>query len=253
MVRKLAALFSILLLAACGGGGGGGDSAPPAPPPSGVWFGALEDPDSVMKTFEVTTSGLAITQIRINGTPTGQTGTLTPRSGNIFSFLLNDGTDGGFFLDAARTHAAFVDELFSFGVLQLNAASLPTFVHTDLNGSWSGQAITMAANFATFTAVASSATCSVPTCTVTDPGGTTTATFSSDNFTSNLVNEFGQPTGTGTQWGRWPGTHVSNSAPIAPSGSMRAFLSADKTFAATWACNPSSALPNCKFNSWNKL
>jgi hypothetical protein len=247
----------MLLVAACGGGGGGGsgDSAPPAPvaPPSGTWFGALEDPDSVMKTFEVTTSGFAITQVRINGTPTGQTGTLTQQSGNIFRFLLNDGTDGGFFLDAARTHAAFVDESFSFGVLQLNATSLPTFVHADLNGSWSGQAITVTANFATSSAVASSASCGVPTCTVTDSGGTTTGTFSSDNFTSNLVNESGQLTGSGMQWGRWPGAHVSNSAPISPNGSMRAFLSADKAFAATWACGPTITFPtNCKFNAWNR-
>jgi hypothetical protein len=251
-VRKFAALFLMLFVAACGGGGGGGDSAPPAPvpPPSGIWFGALEDPDSVMKTFEVTTSGLAITQIRIDGTPTGQTGTLTQRSENIFSFLLNDGTDGGFFLDAARSHAAFVDEFFSFGVLQLNATSLPGFVHTDLNGSWSGQAITITANFATFTAVASSASCSVPTCTVTDSGGTTTGTFSLANFTSDP-----EATGTGTQWGRWPGAHESNSATISPSGSMRAFLSADKGFAATWACRrePFTFPTDCKFNAWNKL
>lgn len=251
-MRKLAVLFLILLLAACGGGGGGGggQAPPPAPStvPSGTWFGTLEDPVSVMKTFEVTTSGSAITQIRLNGTPTGQTGTITHQSGNIFSFRLNDGTDGGFLLDAARTHAAYVDELFSFGVVQLSATSLPTFVHTDLNGSWSGQAITITANFATFTAVASSASCGVPTCTVTDSSGTTTGTFSLDNFTSTQ-----QGTGTGTQWGRWPGAHVSNSAPISPNGSMRAFLSADKAFAATWACGPSITFPtNCKFNAWNR-
>lgn len=251
-MRKLAVLFLMVLVAACGGGGGGGDSAPPAPvtPPSGTWFGTLEDPVSVMKTFEVTTSGSAITQIRLNGTPTGQTGTITHQSGNVFSFRLNDGTDGGFFLDAARSHAAFVDELFSFGVLQLNATSLPTFVHTDLNGSWSGQAITITANFATFAAVASSASCSVPTCNVTDSGGTTTGTFLLANFTSTS-----DGTGTGTQWGRWPGTHVSNSAPISPSGSTRAFLSADKGFAATWACGPPpiSFPAACKFNAWSKL
>jgi len=239
----------MLLLAACGGGGGGGSApAASATPPSGTWFGTLEDPVSVMKTFEITTSGSAITQIRLNGTPTGQTGTLTHQSGNVFSFRLNDGTDGGFFLDAARSHAAFVDELLSFGVLQLNATSLPTFVHTDLNGSWSGQAVTASADFTTFAAVASSASCSVPTCTVTDPGGMTTGTFTLTNFTADV-----EGTGTGTQWGRWPGSHVSNSAPISPNGSMRAFLSADKGFAATWACDPSSALPNCKFNAWNKL
>jgi hypothetical protein len=141
-----------------------------------------------------------------------------------------------------------VDELFNFGVLQLNATALPTFAHTDLNGSWSGQAITIAAGFATFTAATSSASCSVPTCTVTD-SGTTTGTFSQANFESTS-----QGTGTGTQWGRWPGTHVSNSAPIAPNGSMRAFLSADKSFAGSWACDPSENFPTgCKFNAWNKL
>jgi hypothetical protein len=252
----------MLLLAACGGGGGGGGgggSAPPATPPSGTWFGTLEDSVSVMRTFHITTSGSQITEMRrngvittgANGLPLG--GTITHRSGSIFSFSLGDGTVGGFFLNPAQTHAAFVDEDFSFGVLQLSATVLPTFAYTDLNGSWSGQAITTTAGFATFAAAASSASCSVPTCTVNDSGGTTTGTFSSGNFTDNLINDQGQPTGAGPQWGRWPGIHASSSAPIAPNGSIRAFLSADKSFAATWACGPSITFPtNCKFNAWTR-
>jgi hypothetical protein len=247
---------ALLVIAACGGGGGGGDPPPPPPPPtvpSGTWVGTLEDPASVMRTFSVTTSGNSITAIRLNNALTGQTGTMTHRTGSIFGFTLSDGTTGGFFLNSAQTHAAFLDDEFNIGVVQLGAGTLPTFFHTDLNGSWSGQAVTVSANFATFTAVTSSASCTVPTCTVTDSGGTTTGTFTSANFTGNLVNEFGQQTGTGTQWGRWPGTHTSNSAPIAPSGSMRVFLSADKRFAATWACGSVAFPTGCKFNAWNKL
>ena len=244
-----AIVFSMVLVAACGGGGG--DSAPPPPAPtvpSGTWFGTLEDTVSVMHTFSVTTSGNSITAIRRDNVLTGQTGTITHRTGNIFGFTLNDGTTGGFFLNTAQTHAAFLDDDFNIGVVQLGATTLPTFAHTDLTGSWSGQAVTVSANFATFTAATSSASCTVPTCTVTDTGGTTTGTFTSANFTTNVSG-----TGTGTQWGRWPGSHTSNSAPIAPSGSMRVFLSADKRFAGTWACNQSASFPTgCKFHAWNK-
>lgn len=238
--------FALLLIGGCGGGGGGGgDAAPPAPPPpstapSGTWLGTLEDSGSVMRNFSVTTSGSSITGILVSNASTGQTGTMTHQSGNIFSFTLNDGTRGGFFLDATQTHAVFLDDDFNFGVVQLGATALPAFSHTDLNGSWSGVAITT--NFATFTSVPSSASCAVPTCTVVDSGVTTTATFTVSNFDSF----------DGPNFGRWLGTYMASDN---TNGSIRAFLSVDKQFAGGFSCPAVVAVPtpvDCEFTAWRR-
>jgi hypothetical protein len=203
----------------------------------------MEDTAGLMHRFAVTTSGNSITQILLDGSPTGQTGTMAHRSGNIFGFTLNDGTVGGFFLDTAQTHAAFLDNEFNIGVVQLNASTttLPTWVYTDLNGSWSGITITIPSiSFATFNTTSSSASCSLPsTCT----SGVTTSTFLQVNF--NALS--------GPSRGRWVGSFTRSSGSPA-SGSTSAFLSVDRTFGATWACGNVNLFPStCEFTAWSKL
>jgi hypothetical protein len=49
--------------------------------------------------------------------------------------------------------------------------------------------------------------------------------------------------------GRWIGNFTQGSA----AGEVRAFLSPDKTFAATWACSGAQVFPvDCSFSAWNR-
>ena len=235
-----AVCFCVALLAGCGGGGGGGDSgggAPPSNPATGLtgtWFGSMEDAALGMHTLRATISGTSITEVQLDNTITGQTGTITQssQSAQIYSFSLNDGTTGGFFLDTAAAHAAFLDTDDSFGVLQKGATSLPTFTNADLAGSFSGIVVTVTANLSSFTTATSSATCTSTTttsCSVTDSGGTTSASFQSTVNTT----------------GRFLGS--------IPGGIVRAFLSADKAFGGTYSCPNGSSFPaGCEFTAWRK-
>jgi hypothetical protein len=205
----------------------------------------MEDTAGVMHTFSVTTSGNSITQIRLDSSVTGQTGTMTHRSGNIFGFTLNDGTVGGFFLNSAQTHAAFVDDEFNFGVVQRGASALPAYALTDLVGSYSGVAVSVSANFGTFTTATATASCSGTssiTCTAVDSGVTTTASFTSAGFT-------GCPGGSGITFGRWCGSFTASNS---TSGNVRAFLSVDKTFGAVWACTAGTFPTACEFSAWSE-
>ena len=222
-LRIAALCFCTLLFASCGGGGGGGDPAPPPPNLTGTWFGTLEDPNSMMHTTSVTISGTSITEIRVDNLVTGQTGTITQRSAQVFAFTLNDGTKGGLFLDSLAAHAAFVDDDFNFGVVQKGATFVPTYANTDINGSWSGIVVTTT-DFNNFSTAPSSATCTHPTC---GTGGETVTLGAVDAL------------------GRYLGSS-------APSGAfVAAILSPDKQFGGTYACD--AAFPaGCEFTAWRK-
>lgn len=228
-LRVVALCFFTVLFASCGGGGGdGGQPAPqPAPPPgdlTGTWFGTLEDTVGAMGTTSVTITGTSITEIRVNNSVTGQTGTITQRSAQVFAFTLNDGTKGGLFLDSVAAHAVFVDDKFNFAVVQKGATPPPpTYANADLNGSWSGIVVTTT-DFNNFSTAPSSATCTHPTCST---GGET--------VTLGAVNTLGRYLGTS-----------------APSGAfVAAILSPDKQFGGTYACDaPFPA--GCEFTAWRK-
>ena len=236
--RRLLALCLAVLLTSCGGGGGGGGDGGGTPPPaalSGTWFGTLEDASLSLFAVSITISGGAITQVLQNGVNTGLTGTVTQQSAEVMRYTLTDGVDtlSGTFLLHADTHIAFADDGLNFGVLQKNAGSLPTYVYnTDLNGAWTGTALlTDFTSF--FTAAGATANCAFSsptvTCTVTNPSGT---------FPTALSGAFD------ATFGRWTGTYTGPT-----TGSSNVFLSADKTFAAAWACdNPDQFWPDdCAF------
>jgi len=231
-LRFVALCFCTVLVAACGGGGDGGPPPPPtAPDMTGTWLGTLEDPNALMHTTSVTISGTSITEIRVNGLVTGRTGTVTMSpNAQVFVFTLNDGTKGAFFLDSNLTHAAFVDDEFNFGVVQKGASAVPTYADADINGSWSGIAGTTT-DFNNFSIDSSTANCTHPTCTVTDSSGPNTVTFGSVD----------------TTFGRWQSISSTTGALVA------AFLSPDKQFAGTYACNGFAGFPGtCEFTAWKK-
>lgn len=118
-------IFSALLslLSACGnssGGGGGGSSL------DGSWGAII-----------VTISGSSMSI----SSPFGDIdGTISHEQGNIWSFVLSDGTEGGSIHHAARNHAFFLDEDFSVGVVQKSASGpASSYSGSDVDGSWSGE------------------------------------------------------------------------------------------------------------------
>lgn len=186
----------------------------------------------------ITISGTNITAIAIDGASTGQTGTITRESAQVHSFSLSDGVVGGFFVDASSTHAAFADDDFNFGVVQKGAASLPTFSYTaDLVAVWSG--ISVETDFDIFAQGNSSANCALAA--TVDCIVTTVPRTSSVNFSPGFNATFG----------RWGGVYTA-AGPI--TGNVSAFLSADKTFAAAWACeDPDQFWPgDCIFSAWRR-
>ena len=243
--QRVLALLLAMLLASCGGGGGdgGGGGTPPPAGLSGTWFGTLEDADVQLFHYSVTISGGSITQVTKDGFNTGQTGTVSQQSPEVMRYTLTAGvvepaSSGVFLVHATLVHLAFADDAANFGVLQKNAVNLPTYGYdSDLNGAWTGMALQT--DFSSFFAEASStATCafSNPTvgCTVTNPSGT---------FNVTLSGAFD------TTFGRWTGTYTGPT-----NGDAAVFLSADKTFAAAWACDlPDQIWPDdCAFYALNR-
>ena len=239
-MRKHAyALCLAALLAACGGGGDGDAS-----PRGQQWSGTLEDAAFDLFAVAVWIDGSDITEVREDGVRTGVIGTVGPLAGLVRQYTVNDGVDainGVFLVSSAGTHMAFADEGLNFGVLQRGAASLSVYGYENLAGAWSGRSVET--DFAgSISEVTSSATCSTPaatlTCTITITGGVTLiADFLSADFDSGF--------------GRWQGVFTG---PASSTGSINAFLSPDKTFAAAWAClDPDQTWPDdCIYSAWQR-
>lgn len=220
-----------------GGDAGGGVSLADL---AGTWYGVLEDPSGVLHTISVTLDGSGnLTQHVVDGSSTGLTSTITKESDQIFSFLDSDGTEGGFFVDGGAKHAGFVDEDFYFGVLEKGASSLPTYANTDIIGSWSGYGIALDSYFDIVETWTSS--------------GTVANDFSFSGSDSDGGTFSGSFSTYFSSYGAYYGD-FSNSE--GASGSMRVFLSPDKSFVASWAADRSggsATFPeDYAFECWNK-
>ena len=138
LVKVLILVFAFFL-SSCGGGGGDGSSTPAGLPLSalaGTWSGTLEDPSEVMHALSVTVGGSGnITQILVDGTDGGTTGTITKVGASVFGIVFSDSSEGGFIADASGTHAGILDDQFSFGVLQKGAGALPAYMAADIAGT----------------------------------------------------------------------------------------------------------------------
>jgi len=240
---KVLILACALPLAACGGGGGGNNT------PAGVsvaslagnWLGVLEDNIGGLHTLTLAIDAAGnITQISIDGVGQPETGVITKGSvgTTLFSIAFSDTTIGGFLVDAGATHAAFLDEDFNVAVVQKGAAALPTYNGADIAGSWSGYGVLINASFDVTQTFASSATVA----------NNPTRSFTGTDIFGAVTGSFPIQTG-----GRWIGNYTNPTS----SGDVRAFLSPDKQFAGTWACEPVAPQTynfpvDCSFSAWNK-
>lgn len=251
ILKVLLFLYALLLLSACGGGGGGDNN--PTPPAgtdpavaalAGTWFGVLEDPNFVLHRISVVVNSAGkVTEERIDDVvQTGLTADISEVSGQIFSFVFSDGTEGGFIVDASGIHAGFLDDGFNFGVLQKGATSLPVYANANLVGSWSGYGVTVDNAFNIAAPFNSSATVNT--------GGTFTGSDTSGGAFSGALGDVDP------EFGRFFGD-VSNDSDPTNVGFVGVFLSVDMLFVASYACfddnNDGFFTPDeCSFTAWNK-
>lgn len=226
-----AILGATLILSVAGCGSSSGDAVPG--PADGTYRGTIEDSGS-LDPITVVIAGGSITVTIPAGTLTG---TFAQEVGNIYGFNI-DGTDGGFILDASGTRAGFVNEVFSFGAVQKDAVSPPgSYAQGDLTGSWTGE---YAETDFLFELIAYGST----QVTVAGGGSFNGSSDAPDTFNGTLTLD-------DASYGRYTGTVTSSGY---GSGTVSAFVTPDKAFAASYACFPNSgAFPDgCTFNFWSK-
>jgi hypothetical protein len=251
--NEIFALSLVFILSACGGGGGGGSTNPGGgnltlSDLQGTWYGAFRDDTDLVHTISVSAnSSGTITSVVIDGVNQGYGGTITPSGENTFGYQLNNfyATEGGFLLDAAATHMAFIDEDYAYGVMQKGASSLPTYTLSDLDGSWSGYSVELDGFLNVVDNYSSQVTVDISRL---EYAGSN-ARYGDFNGYLPYINSIW-----GFALGDW---QDANGGPN--NGLLHVWLSADKSFAASWACDSGYSsstviydVVGCSFSMWNK-
>lgn len=229
-------------ISACGGGGGGGGGADPGPGGhsiaslQGSWYGTMRDTGGTLHTVQIFIDGSGnVTSILQDNVSMSLTGVIDKVSAKVFGLALSDGTDAGFIVDASGNHAGFLDDGFFFGALQKGASSIPSYVPADIIGSWTGYGVTLDSNFVLNQEFASSAT-------VNNSFLISGSDGLSGAFSGQILTYY-------ASWGVFQGNYSNGSG----SGTVTAFLSADKSFAASYACDSGIiSISNCSYTAWNK-
>lgn len=238
-LRVLAIALFPLLFSACGGGGGGGSDGSDGSDGSlasleGTWSGTLEESGGVVHTVAVILDNAGhMVQGLVGGTDNGLTAQVRHERGTIYAFTFSNGTKANFIVDSTFTHASFLVEDFNVGVVQKGATAMPSFSDMDLGATWSGQTVILDADFNVIEVFNSSATvASDLSFSGSDSlGGTFDGTLGSIGFRGRAIGTF----------------HNSDG----DSGDVHVFLTADKSFAGSWAC--SSPFPaGCSFTAWRR-
>lgn len=254
-LKPLAFLLICVGLMACSSGGGNasnGDSGKTGLISSdlqGAWYGAFRDEYGSVHTIEViVNAGGNITGLRIGGINQGYGGTITKDGDYTFGYHLNNsfGTEGGFLLDVSATHMAFIDEDNAYGVMEKGASGFPTFSLSDFEGTWSGYSVELDTYLNTVDSYASHVTIGT---------GTTVAEHSGANERYGRFNGYihSVNSGYGYAFGDWQNLDTTG------TGLLGVWLSADKTFSASWACDSGGSdgvlitdVELCSFSMWAK-
>lgn len=235
-------LAALVLLAGCATSSDseGDDGSASLSDLEGTWRGTIEydtgeGPDRGGITVVVSGDTLSVTS------PLGGpfSGRIAHEQGNIYSFEMSDGTTGGFLVDDAARHAAFLDEDESFGVVEKGASALNestvNFSAGDFVGSWNGTTVELDSAMNITDTYASSASI--------DASGNVTAT-----------DKFGTYVGTASLlsavWGVASGTLEAGTSLF----EFEMFLTPDKAFGAGWGCESGfiSFIADCVFFAWGK-
>jgi hypothetical protein len=165
------------------------------------------------------------------------TGTAVHVQGNLYGYELSDGTSGGFMVDDSGRHAGFVDRQFYFGVVEKGATNLPRYDALDLVGSWSGSTVELSGpELELVRTYSSSATVSSAYAFVGSNAAHGVFAGSFEDYSAD--------------YGRFRGRA---SLPDDSLMNVAIFLSADKSFAAGYACRAYGRFPDeCTFTGWHK-
>jgi len=142
LVLVIMAMVLPLAGVSCGGGGGGGGGLS-FEDLAGTWFGVMVDFNFDAHTYQLTmdSSGHMTDFYMDEISLPAVSGTAFKESGRTFSFLMNNGIEGGFITDESGTHLAFLNEIFLRGVMEKGATELPPFSTTDYIGTWNGYSV----------------------------------------------------------------------------------------------------------------
>lgn len=208
----------------------------------GVWYGVYADANSYLHTLEISMNSKGdIYSLLIDGVSTHDTGKVKKEGKYNFSYALSDSSVGGFLADSAGQHMGFLAEDYSYGVLQKGATGLPTFSATDITSAWKGYTVEVDYNLAVVKSYSSDVSIST--------NGDFSGSQNNSTFSGNLY-EFS------TTHGYWAGGWSDDEG---NSGNAVVWLSADKTFAASWGCLSGYAsdydiydAEYCSFSMWNR-
>ncbi|MDP6989196.1 MAG: hypothetical protein QF903_06925 [Planctomycetota bacterium] len=231
----------LLTLAACGGGGGGGGGGA-ASAVTGSWFGTEELTDGSLHPVRITVDAdQTITEVLLDGAPTGLTGSITHSQDRIYDYTLSDGTEGGFWLSETGTHVVFCDDEWNFGVIQKGGSSAGNYSLGDITGS----------SFAGYTVVTDAAfeiaATGTSTCTVHVDGSFEGAFDGGAAGASTFENlPGGELQLDDSNYGRFLGSYSDSTGDI---GTISAIMSPDKKLIGTWA-SPGFFPEDCSFSVW---
>jgi len=231
----LVIILSVILLICCDDGGGGNENQASTGDPDltileGTWFGTMIDDTNMVYTMTVTfdNDGNLVVD-SVGGIPVGDTATLTKITSTMFSMLDSNNIKGMVVVDAQGLHLGWMDEADNAGVLQKNAAQLPVFDLSDINGQWFGEGFWCDADMNLLLDDLQS-----------DMTVNNLSFSVQDNYNTDINGGF-------ITWvpdyGAWRGTYNPNA--LGESGSFTVFLSVDKTFAASFSIDNANGPGSC--------
>lgn len=206
---------------------------------TGRWYGTEEDvSDNSLGTIALTVSSSRITYVTVDGEEQGLTGTVSKVEDQLqqFTFVLSDGTRGGFYVDNTASHAIFLDDELSFGVIEKHAASIPPLEDVNaIDGKWSGSEVSLDSNFDVSKVVSAQVDCTVPDCTISN--GENTSMVSIQKWSAN--NHY------------YSGTFADSDG---TSGDLHILTTADNSFAGSLSCSSTDFVfpTSCRFGVWQR-
>jgi hypothetical protein len=236
VVRNIHAIALVIaMLAGCSGGsddGGGGTSYGL----DSTWRGNFNSASEGLVKLAVLIQDNRVTQVEIDGANTGLSGSINKVNDNIFGFLLSDDTEGGFYVDGSKNHMVILTDDLGFGVIEKNGSLTATFGATDIQGTWSGYSVDVDNSLDIVDTYNSSATVQGDN------------SFSGMDKTGNFSGSFVDFNNTAV-YSQMSGNFTSDSG---ANGPVTAFISPDKSFVGTAACDQFIALDQCTFSAWRK-
>lgn len=212
---------------------------------TGTWSGTMQDGQGVMHRMTLSFNQRGeITRYNVDGVETGRRGYVSGpnSSGTVFAMKWNDGTRGGILTNRDYTHAAFLDQDFTIGSLEKNAAAyLPYTVGDIIQPFWNGHYMLLGGDFNYLSSGGALLEVALDRrFNGTDGDGRVYAETATLDLTDSFL-------------GRYEGAY-QNEDDASDAGPVVMFLTPDKSHAAAYTCSPDeTGFPDgCRFYLFNK-